>query len=115
MSSEQKKRPTLALYNGEKYLFITESDILYCMADANRTTIYLSDNSITSVSKALSELEVILGNRGFVRIHKSYLINILHVEQYMNHNENNVLLTNGHIVPIAKRRKQVLLDHFVRI
>lgn len=115
MHSDQKKRPTIALYNGEKFLFIRESDILYCVADANKSTIYLSDNSISSVPKTIREIEDILQAYGFVRTHKSYLINLLHIKQFLNHDENLVLMTNGEKIPIARSRKSTLLNHFTRI
>lgn len=115
MPLAQKKQPIIALHDGEKYLFVNECDILYCVADANKSTLYLSDNTVTSVSKKISEVETMLKDYGFLRIHKSYLINLLHIKQFFNQEENNVLMSNGQKIPIARSRKTELLNRFIRI
>jgi two-component system LytT family response regulator len=52
-----------------------------------------------------------LEDAGFVRIHKSYLVNLLHIKEYVRGEGGSVILTNGVELEVARRKKEEFLDN----
>jgi two-component system LytT family response regulator len=48
-----------------------------------------------------------LADAGFVRIHKSCIVNLLHVKEYLRGDGGTVILSNGHEVEVARRKKDI--------
>jgi two-component system LytT family response regulator len=45
-----------------------------------------------------------------VRIHKSYLVNLLHVKEYLKGEGGSVVLSNGKEVEVARRKKDIFIS-----
>ncbi len=88
------------------------SDIMYCKADDNYTEIYLNTNKKKLVSKTLKYFELALRDNGFVRVHKSYLINVNEVVKYIKGKGGSVVLSNGKEISVSVSKKSDLLSHF---
>lgn len=87
-------------------------DILYCQADDNYTHIFLQDDSQRLVSKTLRFIEDKLPKNNFVRIHKSYLININAIRSYQKGKGGMVTLKNKKSLPVSSSKKAYLLGFF---
>lgn len=96
------------------YLFIKEnskliklsiSDILYAEANDNYTFIYTLDKKYL-VSSTLKSIEAKLNKNVFVRIHRSFFINI----EKINAINGNVIVINEFEVPIGKTYKSELME-----
>lgn len=86
-------------------LFFKPEDILWVEADKAYSRLWLSDGSMHVISKNLGQIENYLSDYGFVRIHKSCIINKMHICR-LNRAKHNVVLKgeNGEIeVQMAKR------------
>ena len=86
-------------------------DIIYCKADDNYTEIYLEKKKIL-VSKTLKYFESVLEAFPFVRIHKSYLVNVNEVVKYRKGKGGSVVLSNGKELSVSASRKRELLSFF---
>lgn len=86
-------------------------DILYCKADDNYTEIYLEKSKIL-VSKTLKHFEALLKDSNFVRIHKSYLINVNSVVKYRKGKGGSVVLSTNKEIHVAPSKKAELLSYF---
>ena len=73
----------------------------------NYTKIVLEDRNVVS-SKNISLIETFLDNQVFMRVHKSYIINLYKVNKYLNSGE--ILMHNGSSIPLARRRKAEFID-----
>lgn len=91
---------------------INTADILYCKADDNYTEIYLNDNKKKLVSKTLKYFEDALNDGNFVRIHKSFLVNINEVVKYQKGKGGSVVLSNGKQLMVSASKKANLLAYF---
>lgn len=80
-------------------------DILYAEANDNYTLIY-TQNAKHTVTQTLKNIEAELLQSGFVRIHKSFLINISKIEMI----EHSVVFINGKALPIGKSYKKSFLE-----
>ena len=57
------------------------------------------------------EYERVLEDAGFVRIHKSYLVNLVHVKEYIRGEGGSVILTNGTELEVARRKKDMIREN----
>lgn len=100
---------TIPLQSGFEVLSV--SDILYCQADDNYTQIHLEKGK-KLVSKTLKYFEEILRDKGFARIHKSYLVNVNAVVAYRKGKGGSVMLNNGKELLVSASKKSELLSYF---
>ncbi len=82
------------------------NEIIYCKAEGNYTRIYTKNNNFV-VTKVLKFVESILPKNIFLRIHKSYLINMNYVIGFKH--KNTMILETNIELPIARRRKAKIL------
>jgi two-component system, LytTR family, response regulator len=86
------------------------SDILRCEAEHNYTTFYFVGQKPLMISKTIKEYEDMLREHGFERIHQSHLVNLKYVKSYLKKEGGFLLMTNGDEVPIARRKKDQVLE-----
>ncbi len=107
---ENHKKFTIPTQSG--FEVIATKDILYCKADDNYTHIYLADDTKKLVSKTLGFFEKQLNDFGFLRIHKSYIVNLSVIQSYHKGKGGTVVLKNGKSLPVASSKKAILLSYF---
>lgn len=90
---------------------IDVKDIVFCKADDNYTEIHLA-NSKKLVSKTLKYFEEALTKYDFVRIHKSYLVNINAVVKYKKGKGGSVIVSSGKEILVSSSKKGALLSYF---
>lgn len=100
----------ITLNTAESFHIVEVDQIVYCQADKNYTTFYLSHQAPIVVSKNLREYESLLPSKHFIRSHQSYLVNLQHVVRYEKGDKNHLVTTNDWTVPIALRRKDKVLQ-----
>ena len=97
----------IALPTNEGISFLNIEEILYCESDDAYSTVFLSDNTNLLLSKSLRSLETLMQDFEFLRIHRSWLINLNHIKQYLHQDGGTILMTDGKKVPLARSRKQL--------
>jgi two-component system, LytTR family, response regulator len=78
-------------------------DIVYLEGRNNYTVFVTSNQKSLTVSKTLKEYEDILSDSGFVRIHKSNIINMQHLKKYSTKNMEAVMSDETKL-SISRRR-----------
>ena len=96
-------RITIPHLDGLKIIELSE--IVYLEADSNYTIFHLINAQKFVSSKTMGEFEQVLSSH-FFRIHKSFVINLIHISEYSKKNGNNVIMKEGSVLPIARRRFQ---------
>lgn len=85
--------------------FIETERIVYFEADRVYTQIFLTNNSKLTITKPLRVFEEMLDNRPyFFRPHRSYLINIHHIQKYLR-GESLIIMDGNQNIPISRERK----------
>ncbi len=110
-NGETVTNSTLAVNHNGDMKFLNKKDLFYLEASGNYTVIH-SESSRYTTSKTLKEHENVLDENQFLRIHKSFIINIEKVVQFSHKNGGNLELVNGAFIPVARRKKH-LLKRFV--
>lgn len=96
----------IALPMAQGLVFIATSDIIYLEADGSYTNIFMADGTKFLISKKIKEFENNLNpSNGFFRIHRSYLINITRIKQYVKQDGGHIEMENGAIVHLSRERK----------
>jgi len=103
--AEQK----IAIPNREGFDFLVIKDILYGRASGSYTELVLTENRKLLLSKALGEVEQLLPDSLFERIHHSILINVDHVRQFVKTSGTFIVMNNGDELNVSKSRKEHLL------
>ncbi|HEX4851054.1 MAG TPA: LytTR family DNA-binding domain-containing protein [Puia sp.] len=85
-------------------------DILFCEASGSYTNFYFDNKNFVCTAKAIHEYESLLQDAGFVRIHKSYLVNLRHIKEYLRGEGGSVILSNGKELEVSRRKKEFFLD-----
>lgn len=85
-------------------------DIIHCKSENNYCYVYLTNHEPLFISKTLKELEELLGDFGFERIHQSHLINLKYLKKYLNKEGGYVVLRDETQLPVSQRKKAQLLE-----
>ncbi|MFT5236511.1 MAG: DNA-binding LytR/AlgR family response regulator [Flavobacteriaceae bacterium] len=100
---------TIPLQNGFEVLEI--KDIFYCQADDNYTNVFINEKK-KLVSKTLKYFDEILSKSGFARVHKSYLVNVNAIIEYIKGKGGSIVLSSGKEIIVSPSRKKELLAFF---
>lgn len=100
----------LALPNAEGLSIVEVADIVRCQAHSNYTEFHLVDGRKMMISRSMGEYEQFLTASGFFRVHKSHIINMCHVRNYVRGKGGYVVMTDGSHVDVSVRRKEAFLN-----
>ena len=87
-------------------------EIVYIEGDRNYQKVVLKDKTSQNIRVALGQLEEKLKEHGFIRIHKGYLLNYLYIRSIEG---EEVYLTTGISLPMAKKRKDEIMKQYLAI
>lgn len=104
---DQHKRIALATSDGIHLYELR--NIIRCSSEGNYTNIFFTNKRKLLVAKTLKELEELLSPFDFERIHKSHIINLDHLESYLNKDNGYVVLSDGTSISVSQRKKPQLL------
>jgi two-component system LytT family response regulator len=113
LSGEAKALPNqiaLPYQNGVK--FVSIDNILFAESDNNYTKFYLNDNKTYLVTRSLKEMQELLEDRGFLRIHRQYLVNVAQVAKFVKGDTSHVILTNSVQIPVSRNHRDQLIERF---
>ncbi len=99
----------ISLPNSSGYTTIDLADLLYLEGQGTYTHFYLNNHEKIVVPKTLKEYEGLLTNLGFMRIHKSSIINLLHLKKANYQNGMEVVMSDGQKLPVSRRKINELL------
>lgn len=83
----------LKLQTTKGYLLINPDEILYCKADGFYSELYLTDDRIELCYLLLAKLEEILVRYNFLRVSRSYVINLKYIRK-INRSNNTIILSS---------------------
>lgn len=110
---ENLKKPSpqefrLALASSEGTYFVAPSEVIRCEGDNNYSRFFFVHNKPFLVSRTLKEYDELLSEHGFIRVHKSHLVNKAYVQKYDR--EGNLWMSDGSHVPVSRRNREKIRD-----
>lgn len=100
-------RMQVSLFNDWRKNVVQSRKIELLIAEGRYTVVDVEGEEVLS-DKSLGEWEQELESEGFVRIHKSYIVNLRYVAKV----ESTVVLKDGTSVPLARRRKKEFEERY---
>ena len=101
----------VSLPMGKEYKIVNARDILYCKADVNYTEIFLADRTKVLVTKTLGVVETILNYPFFFRCHKSYLVNLNHIDTFSKI-DGYIRMKNNEVIYLANLKIKNFINLF---
>ncbi|GAB4321227.1 MAG: LytTR family DNA-binding domain-containing protein [Bacteroidales bacterium] len=101
--------PKIVLTTIEKMHVVKVTDIIRCESDNYYTRFYFADSSRLLISKTLKEFEEMLRPHGFIRPHKSHLIRVDQIAEFIRKEGGMLRLQDGTIIPVSRRKKEEVL------
>ncbi|HYJ62845.1 MAG TPA: LytTR family DNA-binding domain-containing protein [Parafilimonas sp.] len=92
---------------GLQMLFV--ENIISCSSDSNYTTLFLKNKQKIIASRTLKEIEEMLEDYSFLRVHHSYLINLNEIEKYIKGDGGYLIMSDGTNIDVSRSRKEMLI------
>jgi two-component system LytT family response regulator len=108
---KQPSKPVnkIALPTMEGLQMIPVDSIISCESDDNYTNIKLKSGKKLLVTRSLKEIEESLEQHSFIRVHRSYLVNMNEIEKYIKGEGGYLVMSDGTSIDVARNKKEVLL------
>jgi len=101
----QKKKIVIPTQDGLEFVKI--KNIIHCEGEDGYTRIHFEDRKPMLSSNSIGHFNKILMAQDFYLIHKSHLINLDHIEKYLN--EGYVILSRNKKIPVSRNRRSEFL------
>ncbi len=88
------------------------NDIIHCASDGSYTVFEILDGQSIMVSRILKEYEALLSGSGFLRVHRSHLVNLRHIKRFDRQGGGQLVMSNGCEVPVSTTGRERLLELF---
>ena len=96
--------PRITVTHAKGIKIIKQDDIAYLEGSGNCTWIRFVDGTSFLDTRTLKTYESLLNPELFYRIHKSYIINLKYLKEYLHDQGHYVVLDNGVNLPVARNR-----------
>ncbi|MEQ1746407.1 MAG: LytTR family DNA-binding domain-containing protein [Saprospiraceae bacterium] len=108
-ANESKNLNRITLRTGKGLVFAPVLDILHIESCGNYSFVYLASGERHLDARNLKEYEDMLPQPGFLRVHQSHMVNMVHIQKLEKGSDGLVVvLHGGHIVPVSRRRREAL-------
>lgn len=106
-----KQSSRIAISHTKGLKIVEDDSITHLEASGNCTTIYFKDGSRYLDTRTLKIYENILNPKKFCRVHKSHIINLDILKEYVNEDGHFAVLEGNLRIPVARNR----VTEFVRM
>jgi two-component system LytT family response regulator len=94
----------ITINHAKGFKIVDPSDIMYLEGEGNYTKIFFSDGTQYVDTRSLGIYEDILDPKKFFRIHKSHIVNVLCVSEFLNVEGSFAVMKNGERLVISRLR-----------
>lgn len=115
LKTNQSEFKRIALSTSEGITLVDIDSIIRMESNSNYTSFFLENNSLILASKTLKEFDDLLSESGFIRIHKSHLVNAKFIMKYIKGDGGWIVMSDGSKVEVSRRKKDILLQFLTNI
>jgi len=83
--------------------------IISCSSESNYTILHLKNKHTITASRTLKEIEEMLEDYSFLRVHHSFLANLNEIEKYVRGDGGYLIMSDGSNIDVSRSRKDLLL------
>ncbi len=95
----------LPVLKNQKTYFVDIADVVSVSADGHYTTVQSKDNEYHFCSHSLSRVEEVLDPQVFLRVHRSHIVNLNHVESFERQHDKGLVFMcgdEGSPIPVSR-------------
>jgi two-component system LytT family response regulator len=107
--NDQQNKKLVLRTSGDIHI-LNVREIIRCESDNSYTTFFLENGEEIVVSKSIKEYDELLRDHGFIRPHRSHLVNLDFIRRLDKSDGGFLILKDGKEIPVSTRRKQSLLQ-----
>jgi two-component system LytT family response regulator len=100
----------IALPTMEGLQLVSLDSIISCESSSNYTIFFLKDKQKLTVSRTLKEVEELLEEYSFLRVHHSYVVNLNEIRKYVKGEGGYLVMSDDTTVDVSRSRKDQLLE-----
>jgi two-component system LytT family response regulator len=111
--ANKTKLQTISLKDGSSTEVVNFKDILFIEALSSYSRILFTKNGVVremTMSSPMGDYEELLPTEYFFRIHRTYLVNVMHLKKIVNENSNHVIVHDHYALPVGRRRYISLIE-----
>jgi two-component system, LytTR family, response regulator len=95
--------------NRNGFDLITIKDIIYCQSAKNLSSLFMSGGKEHVIARSIGQLEEDLAD-GFLRVHKTHLINLAHIQSYIRGEGGQVVMSDTKHIAVSREKKHALME-----
>lgn len=101
----------IALEIPKGILFVSHDDIILFEADGVYTKVHLKNGKVELITKTLKHFsDQLLEKSIFYKPHRSYLINLRYMSQFVKKDGYHIILENNKTIPVARDKREEFLN-----
>ena len=114
-SSQQPSIGKIIIPTDKSYIFVDSDNLIRIEFSDRKLYFFLKNGQKHAVNKSLTDYEKTLTGQGFFRTHRTHLINLREIKEYVPDKSGGcVIMTDGKLIPVSLRKKEELLTHFTQ-
>lgn len=99
----------IALPTFEGLQMVNIDNIISCASNSNYTKVCLKKGQKLVVSKTLGDIEEMLQDNAFIRVHHSFLVNINEIHKYMKTDGGHLVMSDGTVIDVSRHKRELLI------
>lgn len=107
LKGNRNQKIAISSLDAVRYLLVNQ--IVRLEADGSYCRIIMADGEAIVSSKNMHHYEQVLPSDTFIKVHRSHIINTNFVNAIIKTDGGSIQLSNGHEIPISRRKKEVFL------
>lgn len=107
INSSSEKYQKLAIPTADGMVFLKLKDIFYFEGNNNHTLVHTRFAEKHTALMTLKEYESMLCDHNFLRIHKSFLVNMDEIREYVQGDEGCVVMKNNDTLLVSEKQRSV--------
>ena len=109
--NKKLKKKKVIINTDGKLLFLNPEEIIFVESDGNYSSINTVDGRKIVLTKKLKEVNLLLPEDVFFRIHNSFIVNLNKIKEFYK-TDGYVITEDNHKIPVSRQRKSEFLDQF---
>lgn len=107
-----KQNKKIILKTQESIFLLNIDEVIHCESDGSYTIFETANQQRILVSKVLKDYDHLLSDSGFLRVHRSHLINLKHIKRFDRQDGGYVIMSNGAQISVSTSGRERLLELF---
>jgi two-component system LytT family response regulator len=103
----------IALPTFEGLQMVNIDTIISCTSHSNYTKVHLKKGHYLVVSKTLGDVEELLKEYAFIRVHHSHLVNINEIDKWIKIDGGHLVMSDGSRVEVSRHKRDLLIKRLM--